>query len=171
MSADTDPVLLHVKFETYLAQWLINDNGGYTPIVFPKYSIENRILKTYLIPLPPNALPNLPSEDSLPIVIPQYKYGDPKRINYLPVAAMRLLHDAIRERFSIELWTALHQFGHIGKKRQDVLIAWMQSHNIEVTDTNFNALIKIYDRQRDSYLARLRRAKKSSKKSRKKSRI
>lgn len=171
MCADTNQVFIHVKFKPYLAQWLINDNGGTLPIVFPKYSVENRILQLFLIPLPPNAIPNLPTEDSLPIVIPQYKYGDPKRINYLPVAAMKCLCDTIRERFLVELWTSLHQFGYIGKKRQKILEAYMESHGIENNDTNFNDLLKIYQRQRDAYLKRVRLEKKSSKKSKKKSRI
>ena len=167
MASDTE-VLLYVKFEPYLAQWLINDNGGTTPIVFRKYSIENRILRSFLTPLPPNAAPNLRTENSVPVVIPEYPGGDPANVNYLPVAAMKMLHDAIRERFLIELWTSLHQFGHIGKRRQDLVIAWMDVHGIEVNDTNFNTILKIYQRQHKSYMTKIRRSKKSSKKSRKK---
>ena len=170
MRSDTE-VLLYVKFEPYLAQWLINDNGGTTPIEFRKYSIENRILRSFLTPLPPNAVPNLPSKNSVAVKIPEYPGGDPGRVNYLPVAAMKMLHDAIRERFLIELWTSLHQFGHIGKRRQDLVVAWMEVHGIEVNDTNFNTILKIYQRQHKSYTTKIRRAKKSSKKSKKKSRI
>lgn len=169
MCQDTERVYIYLELEPYLRQWLINDNGGESPVVFRKYSIENRILKIYLIPLPPNAVPNLPSETSVAIVIPEYPGGDPKRVNYLPVAAMKELHDCIRERFLIELWTDLHQFGHIGKRRDKLIEAWMEAHGIVVNDTNFNTLAKIYQRQHKAYTARVRRAKKSSKKSRKKS--
>lgn len=164
MSSDTERVLLYINFEPYLAQWLVNDNGGKTPVVFRKYSIENRILKTYLMSLPPNAVPNLPTDNSVPIVIPEYSGGDPHRVNYLPVGAMRKLHDAIRERFLIELWTALHQFGHIGKRRQDLVAAWMEANGIEVNDTNFNTILKIYQRQHKTYIKRIWRVNKKSKK-------
>ena len=58
------------------------------------------------------------------------------------------------------LWKDLYKFGYIGKKKQDLIWAWMETHGIEATDTNFNTIAKIYLRKRNVYRDAKRREEK-----------
>jgi hypothetical protein len=55
------------------------------------------------------------------IAIPSFRNRPPESYNYLPRHAHASLLSIIRNRFDIQLWKDLHQFGHISK-RQDELI-------------------------------------------------
>lgn len=153
--------------EPYLREWLTFDSGYTSPIHFKKLSIENRILETFLIALPPNATPDVATPTSVAIAIPYFKHHDPATYNYLPTKAKMELKNCIRNRFLIDLWNSLHQFGHIGKRKDLLVMAWMESHGIEVNDTNFNTIIKIYQRQHRAYMARERYKKNNAKNSKK----
>ena len=157
-------ICLHLELEPYLRQWLVHENEGTLPLSFPKLSTENRILEVYLITLPPNARPDMPGESTIPIEIPSFRYKPPQHYNYLPVGAKRELKKCIRNRFIIALWNDLQHFGFIGKRKDHLIYAWMENHGIEVNDTNYNTIAKIYQRQHMAYLARERYKKKSSKK-------
>lgn len=169
MCKENGPICIHLEMEPYLRQWLIAENGGVTPISFPKLSIENRILEIYLRKLPWNAIPDKATDHTVAIAIPEFRHTDPRTYNYLPKAAMQELKNCIRQRFLIQLWTDLHQFGHIGSRRDHLIYAWMETHGIEINDTNFNTLAKIYQRQHRAYKQRQRRKNKKEKKSKKSS--
>ena len=158
---------IYLDLEPYLKDWVINDCGGETPVRFPKLSVENLNLKTYLIPLPPNAVPDVASESSLAIAIPEFKLKPPETYNYLPKAAKFELKRCIRERFKIDLWMSLYKFGYIGKRRDKLVEAYMEANGIEVNDTNFHTILKIYQRQYKSYLENRRYQKNKLKKTKK----
>ena len=166
--SDKPTFCIYLEMEPYLRDWLIYDSNGESPIRFKRLSIENRILETFLIALPPNAKPDMPTPNSVAIAIPCFKHSDPSTYNYLPVNSKLELKKCIRNRFLIELWNDLHQFGYIGKRKDLLVTAWMESHGIEFNDTNFNTILKIYQRQHRAYLERERYKKKKAKKSRKK---
>lgn len=161
---DDSKYCIYLELEPYLAQWLIHEAGGQLPVKFRKLSVENRMLSTFLIAMPHNAAPDLPTETSVPIAIPAYRGGDPTVYNYLPVSAKHSLKERIRDRFIIALWTDLHSFGNIGKRRDYLIYAWMQKHGIEEDETNFNTIAKIYQRQHRAYLQRGRRNGKNNRK-------
>lgn len=169
LSLGSSGYCIHLELEPYLRQWLIHDCGGEMPVRFGRLSIENRILYAYLTRQPANAAPDGPTEETVPVVIPCFRDKPPSTYNHLPQKARHTLKEAIRNRFLIELWTDLHRFGHIGKRRDHLIMAWMEAHGITVDDTNYNTLAKIYQRQHRAYLERERRqkteaAKKSGKK-------
>lgn len=151
---------VYLELEGYLRDWVIDENGGDSPILFPKLSVENRILQTYLRKTPWNALPDMPGDNTVAIAIPNFRHTDPTTYNYLPKPQKHILKNCIRNRFLINLWMDLHQFGYIGKRRDHLIIEWMQKHGIEVDDKNFNTVIKIYQRMRNAYMQRERRRKK-----------
>ena len=155
---------IFLEFEPYLQQWLIHENGDELPILFPKLSVENRILETYLIKRPSHVSAEFPNPGSIAIGIPHFRHTNPEVYNYLPKGAKTELHEVIRNRFIIQLWTDLHRFGHIGKRKDHLVEAWMEAHGIEVNDTNFNTILKIIQRQHKSYIERQRYKRKKSKK-------
>ena len=154
---------IYLQLEPYLRQWLLNDCGNVEPIRFHKLSIENKILETFLIPVPHNASPDLEEEDSTAIYIPEFKNKKPHVYNYLPVHAKKELKRCIRNRFIIDLWNGLNKFGHIGKKRFNLIMAWMEARGIAVDDKNFNTIVKIYQRQYKVYINSKRSSEKTKK--------
>ena len=73
--------------------------------------------------------------------------------NYMPKSGLEHLEDTIRTRFKLELFEDIHEARRkVPQSRIDLLItAWMEDHCIEYDDTNFNTLLKIYQRRRDVY--------------------
>lgn len=155
-------VLIHLKLDNYLAQWLINESGG-VPVVFKKHSVENDILCCNLKERPLFGRKDKPGEGKLPIALPYFKDRDPRKYCFLSKPARLALAECIRSRFVMELWKDLHRFGNIGKRKQDLIWAWMDAHGIEMTETNWNTIAKIYKRKRDIYRKKKQRerAKKS----------
>ncbi|MBR5085431.1 MAG: hypothetical protein IKX31_00320 [Muribaculaceae bacterium] len=142
--------VIYLRLDPYLAQWLIHEHGG-NPVEFPKNSTENDVLELGLTPKPILATDIGPGENHVPIVLPFFKKKDVRKNNYLPGKARRALVQCIRSRFVIALWNDLYKFGNIGKQKQDLIWAWMESHGIETNDTNWNTIAKIYLRKRDVY--------------------
>ena len=149
-------VLIHLKLDNYLAQWLINESGG-VPVVFKKHSVENDILYCNLKERPLFGRKDKPGEGKLPIALPYFKDRDPRKYCFLSKPARLALTECIRSRFVLELWKDLHKFGNIGKRKQDLIWAWMDTHGIEATETNWNTIAKIYKRKRDIYRKRVQR--------------
>ncbi len=151
-------VLIHLKLDNYLAQWLINESGG-VPVVFKKHSVENDILYCNLKERPLFGRKDKPGDGKLPIALPYFKDRDPRKYCFLSKPARLALAECIRSRFVLELWKDLHRFGNIGKRKQDLIWAWMDAHGIEMTETNWNTIAKIYKRKRDIYRKKKQREK------------
>lgn len=142
---------IYLDVEPYLKQWFINDMGDEHPVTLVRNCAESDIIKNWLIKLPEDEKPQLSNQNMLAIYIPSYKDIDTETYYHLSPAALRLLKQCIRNRFVVELWKDLHNFGYIGIQKQDVIYAWMEAHHIEPTETNFNSIAKIYQRKRDVY--------------------
>ena len=147
---------VYIRMEPYLAQWLAHKFGPF-PIRFPKGSIENDIMEKGLIPLPKKATPDLPGKGKYPIILPFFRYKDVRFHNFLPISDKSKLVHCLKVCFDIELWTDLHRFGYIGKQKQDLIWAWMDDHDIDDTEANFNAISKIYARKREAHRRRVKR--------------
>ena len=149
--------IVYVKLDSYLAQWLVHEHGG-TPVVFPKNSYENDVLEVSLSTKPKDAVDDEPGEGKVPIAVPYFKNKNVRFNNYLPKSGQIAMQKSIRQRFVMALWQDLHKFGNIGKQRQELIYAWMEAHEIELTESNWNTIAKIYQRRQDVY----RKQKKAS---------
>lgn len=147
-----------MKLPPYLAQWLRHEDDR-IPLEFPKNSMENDIIELGLMRKPILANVQGPGDNVVAIGLPNFKNKDVKKYNYLPIAARRSLMQCIRSRFAVQLWKDLHKFGNIGRRKQDLIYAWMEAHGIEKNDTNWNTIAKIYMRKRDVYRRRHRQNK------------
>ena len=160
----TKEYYIFIKLEPYIKQWLINECGGTTPVMFPRHSTERGILEVFLEELPENVIPESSHEDDLQILIPIFKHKKPDKFNYLPHNAKVALIQCIKNRFDVQLWLDLHRFGYIGKQQQDLIYAWMQKKGIEPDERNWNSIAKRYQRKRNYYLSNLRSKNVKSKK-------
>lgn len=147
-------ICLYIPLEDYLAQWFIHEHGGEMPVHLTRGSVESKILEVYLTHRPEDQLPEIGGEGKLAIAIPSFRNRPPEVFNYLPQRALSSLLTIIRNRFDIQLWTDLHHFGKISKRQDELIYAWMEKHGIEMTETNWNAIAKRYQRQRTIYIKR-----------------
>lgn len=147
-------ICLYIPLEDYLAQWFIHEHGGEVPVYLTRGSVESKILEVYLTHRPEDQLPEIGGEGKLAIAIPSFRNRPPEVFNYLPQRALSSLLTIIRNRFDIQLWTDLHHFGKISKRQDELIYAWMEKHGIEMTETNWNAIAKRYQRQRTIYIKR-----------------
>ena len=146
----TSDLTIWLDMEPYLRQWFIHEQGGEVPVRLKKGSPDSNIIYTFL-QVPPKGEPkDVERDGTVAIVIPCYKYKNIKYCNYLSPHAREMLHYEIRNRFLVELWEDLHKFGNIGKQKMELIYAWMESHGIEATETNYFAVQKIYQRLRDN---------------------
>ncbi len=145
---------LYIPLEDYLAQWFIHEHGGEVPVHLTRGSVESKILEVYLTHRPEDQLPGIGGDGKLAIAIPSFCNRPPEVFNYLPQRALSSLLTIIRNRFDIQLWTDLHHFGKISKRQDELIYAWMEKHGIEMTETNWNAIAKRYQRQRTIYIKR-----------------
>ena len=157
---------VYIQLDDYLRDWFVNEQGGELPVNLARNTNERRILELFLIKQPANAAPVLPAENAIPIVIPSFKFKPPEYYNYLPHKATSALISCIRNRFDCQMFEDLHAFKYIGKKQEDIIYAWMENHNIELSEKNWNAIAKRYQRLRNIYLTNERQKKmtKSTKK-------
>lgn len=161
----TDRICLYLTLPPYLAQWYrhecreiasldsdleTRDTGDpLAPVTVPKGSQESRILQLFLRKRPPDAAE--PENPNIAIIIPYYQGKDPFYYNYLGRYGREKLTDTIRTRFHMQLWDELHTFKNALSRQDNAIFAFMESHGIECTETNWNAIAKIYQRLRNAY--------------------
>ena len=153
-----------MRVEPYLAQWYIHEMGGRMPVSLPRGSVESDILRLFLQKRPEKVPVDVGKDANLAIVIPSWKEKDAMYYNYLDTSAMHCLHQCIKSRFDVQLWTDIHKIHPRMKMLKDLMEAWMENHGIEVTDTNWSAVTKRYQRKRDIYMKKEKTKKSPPKK-------
>lgn len=156
--------LIHISLPKFMAAWLKNDAGG-CPVYFGKNSIEYLILEQFTVNDPALAIDIITddAEERVPVIVPRFKYKD-ESFKFLPESGRKALEQCIKNRFNIALWKALHKFGHIGKSRNYLILAWMEANGIPDEESNWDAIEKRYQRLRNSYMSNLRKKKERSQK-------
>lgn len=177
---------VYLSLPPYLAQWYayecrahefaeedICPNSPYKeldPVSPIRGSQESRIMEQFLRKQPSPVPEPIPEDANLAIAIPYFRDRDPRTYNYLPKHAKCMLAYTIAERFKRELWDELHPFlSYVRKKERidELIYCFMENHAIEITDTNWNAISKIYSRCRDVYKSTKSRKKRSDLRSKK----
>ena len=139
------------NIEPYLKQWFIHEHGGEYPVSLVRGSVESCMLKQFIEKRNEEEATNI-DERTLAIYIPTFKDKDPRTYFYLPNRAKVALHKCIKNRFDIQMWQDLHQFSNLGLQIDDIIYAWMEQHGIELSEMNWNAIAKRYQRKRRAYL-------------------
>lgn len=156
-------MLLYIELEDYLAQWFRHEQGGADPVRLTRGSIESGLLEQFLQTPPPDYVPDFGGDGKLAIELPNFRNKDTRSYYYLPPKARDALVACIRNRFDISMWQSLHRFASVFQRQDHLIYAFMEKHGIELTEKNWNAIAKRYQRKRDIY-RRIDRRKKSSQK-------
>lgn len=157
-------ICIYIPLEDYISQWFVHEHGGEQPVHLTRGSVESKILEVFLTHRPAGEMPDVQQEGKTAIAIPSFRNRPPEVFNHLPRRALTSLLNCIRNRFDIQLWNDLHNFGKISKRQDELIYAWMEKHGIEPTETNWNAIAKRYQRQRTTYIKRQWSKKHSCKK-------
>ena len=172
----SDRICLYLVLPNYLAQWYAHEcreiefrdeyivpSGDYKPldpVTIPRGSQESRILQMFLKKKPAQFVKE-PEDANIALVIPYFHDKDPQYYNYLGKHGREKLTDAIRNRFQVNLWEELHTFKNALSRQDNTIFAYMEAHGIECNETNWNAIAKIYQRQRMAYYKQKSRKKPS----------
>lgn len=143
---------IFIELPPYLAQWYRHRCGGGTPITPVRGSYESNVIEEFITKRPKGIAPQLtPNPGEVAIAIPSFRAKPPEYYNYMPPKAKRLLEDSIKVDFEIDMWQCLHRFCNLDKQLKKLILAFMEKHGIEDTETNYLAISKAYQRKRDSY--------------------
>ena len=162
---------IYLSLPDYLQQWYVNEckemdenaveqrdtKYGVVCVMPPKGSQENRILQCFLQKRPAVAADT--DNPNIAIAIPHFAGKDPFYYNYLGANGRDMFKNAIRTRFSLQLWECLHDFSNVFGRQDKTIDAFMESHGIACTETNWNAIAKIYQRLRHQYYKKESRKK------------
>jgi len=173
---------IYVSLPPYLAQWYAHHcrehhfiNSGVTcenawsldePIVPIKDSYVSLVLKHYLCrqPSPEQvkkddaARKPRATDIKMAIALPYFKEKDPRVYNYIGPRVERILQDAIRESFKIDLWEELYEFEKIEDFQIDELIyGYMENHHIADDGSNWDSIAKLYQRMKKTEIQKINR--------------
>ena len=161
--------LIYLSLPPYLAQWYAHECNQVhnrdkatcpreiyrfpTPVVPVRGSQESDVINMHLAKQPDAVPAKVPEDATIAIVIPSFTGKPVEYYNYVPQSGLDHLAETIRYRFKSELFEDIHEARRkTPQARIDLLVtAWMEDHCIEYDDTNFNTLLKIYQRRRDVY--------------------
>jgi hypothetical protein len=139
--------VFYIKLEHYLAQWLTHSLGN--PVRFPAQSNENSVIRRFLQKLPPDKLPEMPSDDTVAIVIPDSKAKDPAVYNYLGPLAKEAVVESIEDLFRRNLWAELGDMTSSSVGLNKTIAAWCEMHGIDID--YIETVRQKYYRMRNAY--------------------
>jgi len=161
--------LIYLALPPYLAQWYAHEcmqvhnrdketcpRDVYkfpTPVVPVRGSQESDVICMHLAKQPAAVPAKVPEDATIAIVIPSFSGKPVEYYNYMPDSGLEHLADVIRTRFKVQLFDDIHEARRkTPGTRIDLLVnAWMDDHCIENDDTNYNSILKIYQRRRNVY--------------------
>lgn len=150
-------MVVYLSLPDYISQWFVHEQGGHIPVRLMRGSLESAMLEQWICRLPDGAQPQTAAPGLLPVEIPSFRARDPRVYNFLPPKGHDALVSMIRERFDVDMWSQIHRFANVLKRKDELIFAFMESRGIELTETNWNAVAKRYARKRDSYMSSRRR--------------
>lgn len=138
--------VIYLRLEKHLKQFLENSFGK--PVQFPVNSNENAVIRTYIQKLPPNRIPDVPTDDDTSIYIPDSKAKPAEYYNYMGPHAKIVLIRCIRDIFKRCLWAELSAMP-MNTGIYTKINAWCEMHGIDIEHAD--TIRQQYYRMRDSY--------------------
>lgn len=144
---------LYLKVPSYLDQWLRHDYWNFSAdrVEFERGSNIHSILSTFLRKEPAGYTPGDVSE-LLPIEVPTFKGMNPDQHNYLGREGQKAVVSAIKRNFKTLIDKELSVFFNQDISITDIIYAFMESHGIDKTERNWEAIRQMYYRLREKSL-------------------
>ncbi len=144
---------LYLKVPSYLDQWLRHDYWNFSAdrVEFERGSNIHSILSTFLRKEPSGYTPGDVSH-LLPIEVPTFKGMNPDQHNYLGREGQKAVVSAIKRNFKTLIDKELSVFFNQDISITDIIYAFMESHGIDKTERNWEAIRQMYYRLREKNL-------------------
>lgn len=140
-------IFIHLRFETYLAEWVNNTFGS--PVVLIKDSPEMRVLNEMLVKKPKHA-PELNEEQANVIIpIPYFRGKDPAIYNYLHPRGRNVLEESFRTLMIKNMMEEVGNLENNNVKMSSLIYGWMEKHGID--EQHWYTVSQIYYRVRRKY--------------------
>lgn len=149
-------ITLSFSCDEYLRQWFIAENGGEIPVKLRKGSPESHLLEFCLRPKTKCSDQPTPQDSDLKILIPSFRFKNPETWNAITETGRKAFIELLRRRFDLQLWQDIHTIDSLGLRTDELIYSWMESHGIEPTERNFNAIAKRLQRMRRRLQTRCR---------------
>lgn len=144
---------IYLKMPSYLRQWFIHRHGGSEPVSLLPKSVESKVLQLATVKMPENIIPPRQQEGEVAICIPFNRHHDPRTYNYITETGKHAMLDMIKNSFDVELWNYVHDLGKLTRnEKKNIIYLFMEQHGIKEDGKCWDAIVKIYDRQRNIYL-------------------
>lgn len=144
---------LYFKVPSYLDHWLRHDywNPLTCRVEFERGSNIHSILSTFLRKRPADFEQGDVS-GLLPVEVPTFKGMNPDQHNYLGQDGRKAVVSAIKRNFKTCIDKELSVFYAQDISITDIIYAFMESHGIDKTERNWEAIRQMYYRQREKSL-------------------
>ena len=141
---------IYLKVPTYLDQWLRHDywNHATGRVEFERGSNIHSILSTFLRKEPQGYVCGDVSA-LLPVEVPTFKGMNPDQHNYLGHEGQKAVVSAIKRNFKTLIDKELSVFYNQDISITDIIYAFMETHCIDKTERNWEAIRQMYYRQRE----------------------
>ena len=138
---------IYIKLEKYLAEWLTHSLGN--PVVFPTGSNENAVIRCFISKLPEGKSPDVATEDTTAICIPDSKAKPASSYNYMGEKGKKAVHEAILDLFIRSLCNDLSRIENSNIGINTRIAAWCEMHGIGLD--RIETVRQRYYRIRDAY--------------------
>lgn len=152
-------ITLSFQCEDYLRQWFIHESGGVSPVTLKKNTPESNCLQFSLRSKSDKSLEEVNHDikgEPLIVYIPTFRFKNPKDYNHITASGRKLFISILKKRFDERIWFDLHSIYNFGVRKDDLIYSWMEAHEIEQSEKNFNAIAKRLQRLRQRTLSNVR---------------
>lgn len=122
--------VIYVPLEKHIRQWLTSTLGD--PVVFPAYSNENAVIRSFTIKTPPGVRPVDNRSGMVAVALPDSTSKPPETYNYLGKKGQLALREAIRDLFLRALWSDISPLSESPVGVNGLIAAWCEAKGIDV---------------------------------------
>ena len=144
---------VYINPPEYLFQWLKNSycDEETHRVVFPRGSAPRAVLYASLRANPKNYRQG-DTSGLLPVEVPTFKGLNPATFNYLPPTGKKALISTCKKLFKATMYRELHDLFSHDVQITDIIYDFMDRHNIERSEKNWETIRQMYARMRKKSL-------------------
>ena len=139
----SEQIIININCPKYLICFL-QKHYGMPPIKFPPMSDPNRLLGMLISVAPLNHVQKDYGENTLRVVLPQFRYKDITVYNYLSARKQLMFVKYVHGWFKVNFHVEMNKLITMGCQRKESLYLFMDTY--EMPESCFDALLKDYNR-------------------------
>lgn len=121
---------IYIPLPKYLQEWLICRFGS--PVVFPAGSPQNAVIRTFLALPPAGSTPDLASEGTVAVAIPDSVAKPCERYHYMSSRGKAAVAETIKDLFLRALWADITPLIKAPVGLNTLIGAWCEQNGISI---------------------------------------